>query len=199
MAVQLRVKADVKQATRYLKRVQRKQVPFATAKALTATAQDTQKNLVKGMKRDLHRPTPFTQKGIGIRRATKKNLTASVFVKPIQLEYLKWAIFGGTRQPRSQVIIIGNTRRNQYGNTPGFRKFRSRQLAKANVFEGEVNGQAGIWERKRRGGVKLLALYVDSATYRKRFRFFERARKTAQARFPKQFDRAMKAALRTAR
>lgn len=205
--VALRVKADIKKATRYLNSVQRKQVPFATAKALTLTAKDAQVNITKTLPKDLHKPTPFTMRGIGMRPAKKKFLQSSVFVKPIQFDYLKWSIHGGTRHPKHRVIIIGaeGRRRNQYGNTPGFRHLRRNLLAKPNVFEGEINGQAGIWQRKKRsrrnpaGSVTPLAIYVDRAGYSKRLRFFERAEGTARARFPTHFRRELQKALRTAR
>jgi len=162
------VKADIKKATRYLTNVQKRQVPFATANAINNTLFDMRKNLVKGLIRDLDRPTPFTQKGFRVTKARKTRLFGDVFIQPDRMTYLQWAIFGGTRRPNNRVIIIGTKKRNQYGNTPGFRNLRNKLLNQKNVFEGEVRGTAGIWKRKRGGSLELLARYVKRADYQKR-------------------------------
>ena len=61
MAISIDVRADIKGAVKYLNRVQRKQVPFATALALTRTAQDVAKAETAQISKKLDRPTPFTQ------------------------------------------------------------------------------------------------------------------------------------------
>jgi hypothetical protein len=193
----LSVRADFTEVRRYLTAVQRRQLPFATSLALNRTAVDVQKNVQKGMQRDLDRPTRFTVKGIQYFRATKRNLTAVVFIEAKRYEYLRLNIEGGTRRPKRRVILIGLGRRNRYGNIPGFRQLRSRLLARADHFEAEINGAAGIWRRYKRKPPKLVVAYVDEAQYRPRFRYYERAGKTANARFREHFLRALEQALRT--
>lgn len=197
--VTVSVQADVKGATRWLNSVQRRQIPFATSKALNDTAFEARKNLQKGIARDLDRPTPFTQKGFRVHRAKKSRLEAIVEIEQKRWEYLKFQVEGGTRRPKSRVIIIGQGRRNQYGNTPGFRRLRSRLLAQKTTFEGTINGTAGIWRRHRNGRLELLARYVNQASYQRRFRFRERVEKTVRARFPTHFARSLQRALATAR
>lgn len=199
--MELSVRGDFKRATRYLTNVQRRQVPFATALALTRTAFDGREAAQEGMKSDLNAPTPFTLKGVQVRKATKRRPVSVVFIEEKRADYLRWAIFGGTRRPKRRVIIIGQGRRNRYGNTPGFRALRSRLLAKPHHFEGEINGQAGIWKRKGRDrrGLELVAAYVPAAEYRKRFRFHERVERIVDRRFSIQFAKAMRQAMRTAR
>ena len=193
------VKADVKKATRYLTNVQKRQVPFATANAINNTLFDMRGNLVKRLIKDIDRPTPFTQKGFTVNKAKKTKLRGEVFIQPNRMKYLQYAIFGGTRRPNRKVIIIGTKKRNQYGNTPGMRNLRNKLLNQKNVFEGESRGgTAGIWKRTK-GETQLLARYVTRANYQKRFKFFDTARKTANARFPINFNRQLARALRSAR
>lgn len=57
------------------------QVAFATAKALTKTAQQVKEEEVKVMKSSLDRPTPFTINALYVKPATKKDLSAMVYFK----------------------------------------------------------------------------------------------------------------------
>lgn len=61
--------------------LEKSQVPFAMAKALTKTAQDVQAAEVKVMQSSLDRPTPYTLKSLYVKPATKKDLSAMVYFK----------------------------------------------------------------------------------------------------------------------
>ena len=97
-----------------------KQIPFATAKALTDTAKDVQRELNTTIDQVFDRPVPFTQKAIGVTFANKATLTSRVFVKDMQAAYLGLQISGGTRTPKKRALVIpGNLLPlNQYGNIP---------------------------------------------------------------------------------
>ncbi|MFL9926012.1 hypothetical protein PQR62_17175 [Herbaspirillum lusitanum] len=96
-----------------------KQIPFAAAKGLTATAKDAQGKLTSALPNQLDRPTPFTMKAFGIEPATKQKLYAKVFVKQDQLKYLGFQIAGGVRTPvRRALVVPKGVRLNQYGNRP---------------------------------------------------------------------------------
>lgn len=99
----LSVRSNVKEFSRYLTRVQRKQLPFAVAKALTKTAQDVVKREKREMKRVFDRPVARTLNSMFIRPAKKTNLTASVQFKDGPSKgtkarrYLRPHIVGGSR------------------------------------------------------------------------------------------------------
>lgn len=61
--------------------LEKSQVPFAMAKALTKTAQDVQAAEVKVLQSSLDRPTPYTLKSLYVKPATKKDLSAMVYFK----------------------------------------------------------------------------------------------------------------------
>ena len=75
------------------------QVPYATAVALTKTAQDAARELNAELPRYLDNPTPFTRNAFTLKRATKRDLNAIVFAKDVQAKYLRYQVFGGARAP----------------------------------------------------------------------------------------------------
>lgn len=58
-----------------------KQVPYATAVALTRTAQAAQKDVAWEFSRKFDRPTPTVMKGLWVKSATRASLEAMVYVK----------------------------------------------------------------------------------------------------------------------
>ena len=192
-----RVGTTIRQFRRRLTAIQRRQLPFATALALTATAKDVQRNVEKAIDRGFDRPTPFTRRAIGITAARKTRLIASVFVKRIQAQYLAVQETGGERRPRGRALVLpAAARLNRYGNLP--RGAVRRLLGRPDTFSGTVRGIAGIWQRRGRS-VSLVVAYEPKARYRPRLGFMDTARKTARARFPIQMRRALERALATAR
>src|SRR5262245_39031822 len=101
--IRLDVRSNIKQLTQGLTQVQREQVPFATALALTRTAQVMQAAQITEMQRVFDRPTPFTLNALFVSPATKRRLEASVYFKDFAPKgtpagkYLRPQIMGGGR------------------------------------------------------------------------------------------------------
>lgn len=198
--LKLNVKVDVDKAVKKIANARDDQVPFATAKALTLTAKDCAGDLVAALPDIFDRPTPYTLRAFGTEMARKSNLArgARVFIKPDQLKYLGIQVEGGTRTPAKKALLIpADIGTNQYGNIP--RGKIQQMLARADVFSGTVRGVAGIWQRMKRGGVKLLVAYEHQARYKKRFDFYGLVEKSARAAFPGNFRTCMADAMRSAR
>ncbi|WP_156453227.1 hypothetical protein [Polycladidibacter hongkongensis] len=203
--------ANFEEVTKGLTKAERQQVPYAISLALNGVAQDIKANSEKALVRRLDRPTPFTKRGLGLRRASKRRLEAKVFFKDRQAGYLQLQETGGTRRPERKALAVPVALRlNKYGNLP--RRSIDRLLKRPDVFQGEVGGVEGIWQRPKRGkrgngsrgtkgssGLKLLIAYEKRADYQPRLRFKDGARKTAAARIAGNFRRAMRKAMRTAR
>lgn len=186
---------------RSLSDVAQKQLPFALSLAINDTLKDVKKNEEKRMRRVFDRPTPFTQRGLYLRRANKRTLSGEVGVKDIQAEYLKLQATGGTRRPKRRAIVVPvGQRLNKYGNMP--KGALGRALAKPTTFvasRGKVKHlPPGIYQRKKRG-VRMLAAFEDSASYEARWRMRVSARKTARARLPVYLSRRLRQAIATAR
>jgi len=199
-----------------------KQLPFATAKALTKTAQDVRDDLKKRIVQDLQQPTPFTVRGITIETAKKTRLWSRVYVKDIQAQYLYYAVEGGKQ---NKMIQPANIRLNKYGNIP--RRSLTKLLARPDVFYGTIKGVTGIWQRGRRRGqhrfstqvksfrgarkqtgflfrnqgrnLRLLAVKDVNVRYKGRFDFYGHAIRKANRVWITNFDKALAAALATAR
>lgn len=187
--------------TRHLNKVEKRQVPFAISLTLNGIAGDIEKNTGKSLSRRLDRPTPFTLRGLFKRRATKRDLAATVGFKPVQAGYLEKQETGGERLPKGRALVVPvGLRLNKYGNMP--KDAVRRMLARPDVFSGVVNGVAGIWQRKKgrkgAGGLKLLVAYARKARYQKRLGFQDGAKKTALARVQTNWRKAWARATRTA-
>lgn len=79
--ISISVKHNIGDAIALLDSTYRKQVPFATAKALTKVAQLGQAAVIQAMTTQFDRPTPFTLKSLFIKPATKLSLQAAVYLK----------------------------------------------------------------------------------------------------------------------
>ena len=193
------VKTNVDAVIRNLERKVQSQVAYATARALTQTAKDVQAELNTSINQVFDRPIPFTQKAVGIVYANKATLTSRVFLKDIQAGYLGLEVTGGVRTPKRRALVLPGRALplNAYGNMPRG-KIRA-LLARGDTFSGKVGGTAGIWQRMKKGGMKLLVLYEPKATYRKRFPFYEVALRTIDRRITGNMEAALQQALATMR
>lgn len=184
-------------AAKVRKRMDRlqKDLKFVEAVALTKTAAKCRDAVTRSMDREIDRPTGFTKKAMAIRPATKVRLKASVHVKDLQARYLRTIIKGGTRKPKGQAIVVPvKARLNRFGNLS--RKYLVTQLAKPNVFSGNINGVAGMFQRMRGGKLKMLIAYEKQASYRRTFDPGRTIRRTALRQFPIEYRRQFNRTIR---
>lgn len=163
------MKTNTDEVLRQLRGKLERQIPFAVSKALNDTGKQIQQDLAQDLERLLDRPTPFTKRAFGLKRATKTSPRITIFIKDIQAQYLQYAISGGRRDEKVQPV---NTRLNKYGNIPGLRGNRKIRalLARPDTFNGRINGTEGIWQRTK-SGLKLLMVFDQTPTYQRRFPF----------------------------
>ena len=217
------IKLEIKglaELRRKLDDLQKRQLPFAIAKTLTATAQTVRDAMPAQMERDLDRPKPFTKGAFYVRAATKNNLQAVVAAKPIAAQYLAKQVFGGVYEGErnDRLKLPSDISTDAFGNIPrglvrqmvrrameGKRltKMQGRRIGtstKLDIFYGEPQGSPlGLYKRTRNGLVPLIVFPKEKATYRPRFKFFETARAVALRRVDSAFAEAWAYALRTAK
>lgn len=183
---------------RTLDDLQRDQLPFATARALTTVARGAERAQRDALPGVFDKPTPFTARGPGSIAARKTDLTAIVFIRDRQAAYLRRQETGGTRRPEKGVALVipGQVRLNAYGNIP-YRGL-ARAKARRNVFVGKINGIGGFWQRDGRK-LKLLAAFEASAAYSPRFGYWDRMRATVGPAMAKALPEALALAMATAR
>jgi hypothetical protein len=249
MAIDINVRVEARQFKRSLTRLEKRELPFATALALTTTAKDVQKNTVKRLSRVLDRPTRFTLGAFRVLPATKRKLVAKVGFREFTQtsvgfrSYLEPLEYGGKRPPKrfeKRLRAIGvmradefavparGFRLNRYGNIPASRfvqilsqlrafndagydanetsrsrqragKGRARYFAVRSTSNQKTNLPPGIYERRAKGKVKGVMMFVKQPVYRAVLGFHDGAEKTVRARLPINFRRAMDRALRTSK
>jgi hypothetical protein len=101
--MEINVSIDSKQlnkATHWLAEISG-QMPYATSRALNDAAKEAVKDLNASTTTYFDRPTPFTQKGYTVTGySSKKDLKATLNLKPLQAKYLLPSIKGGVRPQR---------------------------------------------------------------------------------------------------
>ena len=112
------IKDNIKEVTKQLNRVQKKQIPFATSNALNDVAFMARKELRKQAGKKFENPIPFTLNGFQVVKSKKSSLTSIVFVESKRYEYMKFEIYGGTRMPKARAIVVPTSKMkvNKYGN-----------------------------------------------------------------------------------
>jgi hypothetical protein len=193
----IKVKTNIPRVQRYLKDLADNQIDRVIRETINDVAFEGRVSEVVQMHKDLDRPTPFTanKNAMLVQKARRGVPQARVVIKRIQAEYLRWQIFGGTKRGGRGGVPVGpSTQRNQYGNTPGYRKFITTRKGKRETFRivnpDEVKkgrGQPGIYRKYKTKPDKLVMSFVKKTRYRKRYRWgagFERyAKFNAASRF----------------
>ena len=211
--------ASLRDLSRQLKQLQ-KQIPFATAQAMTSVVRDIAAAQKVALGRKLESPTPFTVNSVGSAGARKNNLRAKVFVREVAAEYLEPFEFGVEHKVDSQALLNPkNIKLNKYGNMP--RNKLSQLKAKPNVFVGEVNGVDAVWQRRKpkkakkkrarrsangtrrpkrkQRAPKLLVRFGDALPVTPTLDYMNRSRSMAAGLMPGALSRAIEDAIRTAK
>lgn len=208
---------DLKALTKGFDDVFKRQLPYATSLALTATAGHVGIGWQDEMRAVLDRPTPFTLGSVAVQPARKTTLIARVYVKDIAANYLEPFVDGGVHYlgQKKGLLTPKNVPLNAYGNLT--RNKLAQLKARNNVVVGPVklrSGQVvnGVWQRptasaRRRlakgkeGGapLKLLIRFSDPQQVTQRLDFAGRAEAAVRTHFASEFAKAWAHALATAK
>src|SRR5450830_169077 len=150
--ININVSSNIQKMTRVLTADIQRQVGFATAQALNAVAAMVRDAEQQNIRDTFKHPTPFTQNSVGVKKATKANPVAVIYMKDIAARYLSPYENGGLHvMPGSSKAILNpkDIKLNQYGQLPkaALAKLKSRP----DIFIGPVKTKAGIvngvWQR----------------------------------------------------
>jgi hypothetical protein len=224
--MQISLKGDLKALTKGFDDFKKRQVPFAAAQALTNVARHVADAETALLAKTFENPTPFTKMAFTVRGARKTGLTATVFAKDKQAEYLAPYLDGGLQALGAKKAILTpiNITLNQYGNIP---KGKLASLkGKSDFFVGPVkfkNGAViyGLWQRskvgERKGNrgrgtkgklntvagnyttLKLLIDFTKPKSVTKRLDYVQAAQRVVKATFRHEFEAAFAKAMSTAR
>ena len=195
--VLINLSLNLKDVTRSLRTFERKQLPFAIAGALNATAFDARKAVKKNLFKKFILRNKWTERGVIVVKANKHELTAWV---NLNRGYMYDQEEGGTRTPGGQSIAV----------PMGVRKDKKRRITKAkrpralldkpNTFiirKGESSRlPAGIYQRMRGRKVKLLYALEPKITIKPKLNMEKTVAGVVNSRFFANFNRAMARALK---
>lgn len=152
MTIAFNVQTNIRAFEKKLSAFAYKQLPFATAQALTELGQLVVSAEQANEKKVLDRPRPFTTGAIGVRKANKARMEATVFVKDITAAYLEPYQFGGTNKLNSKALlkpVEAVKDLDEFGNLP--RNFLRKLKGRADIFVGVVQTRSGpvngVWQR----------------------------------------------------
>jgi hypothetical protein len=191
------IRSNIKEITKYLDRTQRKQVPYAAKLALQWCAYDVRDGLIRHTRaRFKNKKTWYRAKspvGLHVTKPTKKRLLASV--------HTSWAPAakhedGGVRTPhRGKSLLIPTDRvakkRRGAGGAADY-------LSSPKVFS-TPRGVFRIAGGKRNPRLELLYWKVRRAIIKPTYGWGVVAHKIVNTKIAKQFERALAKALATAR
>jgi hypothetical protein len=196
----MNVKMDVDGLKKHLNHLEKKQIPFAASVAINATAKRTKDGLDGSTKQHMDRPSPFSRKPTLFTKSSKRNLSAHVYVKARQLDYLQY-IIEGKSESGSQVPT--GARLNKFGSIG--RNYVKTKSSKPNFFSGVPRGgdrPAGLYQRlggKRSRKLKQHVVYKSSIRHRKVWPFHKIGQKIVDRHFKREMDKALAYAIRTAK
>ena len=207
--MQIKIKDNIKEFTRGLNKFQKKQIPFATSMAINSTLFDMKKSNERKIDMIFDGgATRFTKQQFLFKKSTKQNLVGFFYITKKGEEYLKYQIQGGIRTPNRRAMAVPytkNIRLNKFGNLSRAKKPRT-LLDKPNVFSANIKGVAGIYQRGKyvksikNSRIKLLLAYEDQVNYKNpKYPFYETNSKIANKVFGRNFKRALKRAIATAK
>ena len=224
-AIEFSVRSNVKAIQKTLSALANKQLDFATAQALNTLAKRVQVAESGQIKATFAHPKPFTVNSVGVRGATKHNLTATVFVRPIAAKYLKPYEEGGVHVlPGRALLNPKNVALDRYGQLP--RMLLNRLKARPDIFIGPIKTKHGIvngvWQRPYQrahtkvrgvsrktgqiargantgGKLKLLTRFGDALPVKQRLHFGSTGKKVIDRGFAQAFNEAIVRAVATAR
>lgn len=216
--------SNIKEVTKGLTHLQKKQIPFAASQALN----DTAFHLTMYYKKKSNQvfeggATRYTQAGFRYDKSKKTDLTATVYVNEDtkgtsnRAEYMEKQIDGGVRLPNKDAIVVPNKRNYTEATYPS-----------GNITKGQMNklfrdkkkyffgipkggqGTEGIWERYGREAsgtsagerIRQVARLTKSARYKALFGFVDFGDRIAFNRktgFESNFAKRLRNALKTAR
>lgn len=195
--MKVNIQTNIKQVTKHLNVIQKKQIPFAASNAINQTLFQTRKVMMKQTGQKLDRPVPFTIKGYLVNKAQKRNLTGILFVRDKVASYLKYQIDGGLRKRDNRIgVPTDKAKLNQYGNISGR---RTGLVKKKTQFVQTINGKSGVWERTKKGTLQLVVAFNNSVQYEQRFPFYTIGTKYINSKFTSNFKKQMARALRSAK
>lgn len=210
--LEINVSSNVKAISKKIDAFAYREMPFATARALTLLAGEVRDAERAGMESIFEKPKPFTLNSVRVFGATKDNLTAGVFVMDRAAQYLTPFEDGGEHfiAPGRGTSLLGpvQAKKTQYGGLP--RGYVARAKGRRDMFTGVVMTKSGpingLWRRtlqivngRKTGKLRLMVRFVNNKPVKEHLEFIARAEKLVQRRFDAVLGRELGRAIATSK
>lgn len=197
------IKLNTREFTRHLTHAARRQVPYATAMALTQTAKDAQDETKRKMTGTMRLKSNWAKSGLRITPARKNDGMWRMFAA---VGHRDWYM----AQQLGRMTVVRKSKEAEYQYIPrGVKRSKTGRITKAmtparllkkrNVFMVKTGSErAAIYQKK---GQKLILMYsaVKHQTVSPAMSLQDTVAKTAQKTFPRNWVRSMSKAMRTSR
>jgi hypothetical protein len=191
--VELSVRTNIKQFERWLNKDARKQIPYATSRALNDSAIDAQKAVVENVQKRFKNRKKWWLKqqptGIKVKFSKKKDLHSRVYTNAY---FAKIQEEGGIKSPRSGRNLAIPT-----DKVP--RKHRNSHGARDMVNQGKriFHTPRGVFKRNSKKRITLLFNFSPTAKIVPRMGFESTVRDTVKKKFSLHFEKRLKQALQS--
>ena len=197
--MQISVRTNIKDVQKTLTRIERKQIPYASSVAINNTAKKVVSAEQKQMPIKLDRPRPQTIKAIRISKYAKKDsLYARVGFLDWAQPFMQLEVFGGTRNVKTVVPLNEyGGKLNKYGSIAGRRT--NGWANRHKQFFVKSKGKTLLMRPQGRDDQVVVGVMKHNPVYKRKFPFFQIAGGVVKRMFPREFNKALAHALRTAR
>ena len=197
MGMELVVKDNIDEVIKDLKRLEKKQVPFATSRALNDTAINAQEAIIKYIQLKFDNKKKWYVKGsrrtgVRVKFSKKTNLTARVYTDEYFAELQE---DGGIKSPRTAQALAVPAK-----NIPKTYK-KSGGAVKAMNLKGAYtkkmkSGNEGIFRKaSKKAKAKLMFTLTRTAMVLPRLKFVHTGTVAAKRKFKRNFERRLKEAI----
>ena len=207
------IRTNAAQVSGNLNRFERRQVPFAMAKAINNTLFDIRPAMIQAWQFTFPgaKNKSFARAAFRVSKASKHEPVGAVY-DALKTDFVQRQAIGGRKQPKGRALAIpqyrsGAVRRTRWG--PAQKQKASAIIGNSkDYFSGKPKGHPGaprgIYKRlpktrRSNGGLRLMFVYKRDAFVRQQFDGYEVAENVTSRRFPIHMQKALAHAIATAK
>ena len=175
-----------------------REIPFAIAVALTRTARDARQRLVAELPHHFQIRTPYTEKRLRFKAATKRDLVAEVGHLG---DYMRLQAEGGRKLPRKRAVGVPTAKlRQQSPSGTTTRNLWPSRLTRQGAFTLPTrSGAMALYRRLQDGSLERLYVLAQAVDVQARWPFEETVEDVVRDRWPINFNEAMRQGVSRAR
>lgn len=196
--IRIRVDLDLGPWRAFTDALVAREIPFAIAVALTRTARDARQRLVAELPQHFQIRTPYTEKRLRFKAATKRDLVAEVghFA-----DYMRLQAEGGRKLPRKRAVGVPTAKlRQQSPSGTTTRNLWPSRLTRQGAFTLPTrSGAMALYRRLQDGSLERLYVLAQAVDVQARWPFEETVEDVVRERWPINFNEAMRHGVSRAR